>query len=73
MTCLLPAARFNRRNAEWCRWTCSRRHPNASAYVRRVQGPRGERSQTEALASTCGKQGKRLRPAASPIRIKSDI
>src|ERR1019366_5415477 len=33
-----------------------------------LRGPRGEHSQTEATASTCSKQGKRLRPATSPMR-----
>ena len=36
-----PPTRFNRRNAEWCRRRCSRRHPNANVDVRRLAWAEG--------------------------------
>src|SRR6267154_1915975 len=54
-----PPTRFNRRNAEWCRWKCSRRHSNASVDVWRLARAEGRTQpnlrQRHRLAASKGK------------------
>ena len=68
-----PPTRLNRRNTDGANGQVSR-GTRMRTYMYGVSlGSWGERSQTMASASTCGKQGQRLRPATSPVRFKSGI